>query len=134
MGQPGAIDFWLPLEKKYGDLGRDEKKKIFCTSLHFISDRNKLPNKKSSRCHVALGRDGNQSKEDMMDWLGICLSLQHATKDHSLRTVVYIDWLIDFIVLNTTFSNISAISWRQILVVEEAGVPGENHRPWTSNW
>jgi hypothetical protein len=83
---------------------------------------------------VALGRDGNQSKEDMMDWLGICLSLQHATKDHSLRTVVYIDWLIDFIVLNTTFSNISAISWRQILVVEEAGVPGENHRPWTSNW
>jgi len=19
-------------------------------------------------------------------------------------------------------------------VVEEAGVPGENHRPWTSNW
>jgi len=20
------------------------------------------------------------------------------------------------------------------LVVEEAGVPGENHRPWASNW
>jgi hypothetical protein len=29
---------------------------------------------------------------------------------------------------NATFSNISAISWRPILVVEEAGVPGENHR------
>jgi hypothetical protein len=28
-----------------------------------------------------------------------------------------------------TFSNISAISWRPVLVVEEAGVPGENHRP-----
>jgi hypothetical protein len=25
-------------------------------------------------------------------------------------------------------SNISAISWRPDLVVEEAGVPGENHR------
>jgi hypothetical protein len=36
--------------------------------------------------------------------------------------------------INATFSNISAISWRPILVVEEAGVPGENHRPWTSNW
>jgi hypothetical protein len=24
--------------------------------------------------------------------------------------------------------------WRSVLVVEEAGVPGENHRPWTSNW
>jgi hypothetical protein len=29
-------------------------------------------------------------------------------------------------VFNATFSNISAISWRPILVVEEAGVPGEN--------
>jgi len=39
-----------------------------------------------------------------------------------------------FIVSNVTFSNISAISWRLVLVVEEAGVPGENHRPWASNW
>ena len=37
--------------------------------------------------------------------------------------------LIDFIVLNATFNNISAISWRPVLVVEEARVPGENHRP-----
>jgi hypothetical protein len=37
-------------------------------------------------------------------------------------------------VSNPTFSNISAISWRQVLVVEEAGVPGENHRTWASNW
>ena len=46
-------------------------------------------------------------------------------------------WLIDlFIVVNATFSNISAtcISWRPVLVVEEARVPGENHRPWASNW
>jgi hypothetical protein len=42
--------------------------------------------------------------------------------------------LIDFIVLNATFSNISVISWRPVLVVEEAGVPGEKHRPWISNW
>ena len=28
---------------------------------------------------------------------------------------------------NATFSNISALSWRPVLVVEEAGVPGENH-------
>ena len=37
-------------------------------------------------------------------------------------------------VFNATFSNISAMSWRPVLVVEEAGVPGQNHRPWTSNW
>jgi len=39
--------------------------------------------------------------------------------------------LFDFLVLNATFSNISAISRRPVVVVEEAG---ENHRPWTSNW
>ena len=29
---------------------------------------------------------------------------------------------------------ISVISWRPVLVVEEAGALGENHRPWASNW
>jgi hypothetical protein len=43
------------------------------------------------------------------------------------RNLVY-DWLIDFWCFNVTFNNISAISWRPVLVVEEAGVPGENHR------
>jgi len=44
------------------------------------------------------------------------------------------DFDLMFVVLNPTFSNISAISWRPVLVVEEAGVPGTNHRPWASNW
>jgi hypothetical protein len=44
------------------------------------------------------------------------------------------DFFVDFWCFNVTFSNISAISWRPVLVVEEAGVPGENHRPWASNW
>ena len=35
--------------------------------------------------------------------------------------------MIDFWCFNATFNNISAISWRPVLVVEEAGVPGENH-------
>jgi hypothetical protein len=39
--------------------------------------------------------------------------------------------LILFLEFNATFSNISAISWRPVLVMEEAG---ENHRPWASNW
>jgi hypothetical protein len=47
---------------------------------------------------------------------------------------VVIDLIFDFCFFNITFSNISAISWRPVLVVEEAGVPGENHRPWASNW
>jgi hypothetical protein len=50
------------------------------------------------------------------------------------KIAIYSVDLIGFIVCNATFSNISAISWRPVLVVEEAGVPGENHRPWASNW
>jgi hypothetical protein len=34
--------------------------------------------------------------------------------------------IYSFLEFNATFSNISAISWRPDLVVEEAGVPGEN--------
>jgi len=30
-------------------------------------------------------------------------------------------------VLNATFSNISVISWRSVLLVEETGGLGENH-------
>jgi len=41
--------------------------------------------------------------------------------------------LVDFLCFNATFSNISDISWRPVLVVEEAEVPGENHRQWASN-
>ena len=37
---------------------------------------------------------------------------------------------LEFWCFNATFSNISAISWRPVLVVEEARVTGENHRPW----
>ena len=36
-------------------------------------------------------------------------------------------------VLNATFNNISFISWQSVLLVEETGVPGENHRPATSH-
>jgi len=32
-------------------------------------------------------------------------------------------------VFNATFNNISVISWRSVLLVEEMGVLGENHRP-----
>jgi hypothetical protein len=42
--------------------------------------------------------------------------------------------ILILLVFNATFSNIYAISWQPVLVVEEAGVPRDNHRPWTSNW
>jgi hypothetical protein len=32
-------------------------------------------------------------------------------------------------VLNATFNNFSVTSWLSVLLVEETGVPGENHQP-----
>jgi len=36
---------------------------------------------------------------------------------------------VGVMVFNTTLNNISVISWLPVLLVEETGVPGENHRP-----
>jgi hypothetical protein len=46
----------------------------------------------------------------------------------NIRTLPELGLIDCFLVFYATFSNISAISWRPVLVVEEAGVPGENHR------
>ena len=41
--------------------------------------------------------------------------------------------LVCFMVFSATFNNIIAISWRSVLLVEETGVPRENHRPVASH-
>ena len=45
------------------------------------------------------------------------------------RPIIFLDWLIDIWCLTP----LSAISWWPVLMMEEARVPGENHRPWASN-
>jgi len=37
-------------------------------------------------------------------------------------------------VFDATFNNISVISWQSVLLMEETGGPGENHRPVASHW
>jgi hypothetical protein len=45
-----------------------------------------------------------------------------------------VDCLIVYLmVFNATFNNISVISWRSILLVDENRGPGENHRPVASH-
>ena len=38
------------------------------------------------------------------------------------------------IVFKSTFNNISVISWRSVLLVQETGVPRENRRPTANHW
>jgi hypothetical protein len=42
-------------------------------------------------------------------------------------------WFGWIMVFNATFNNISDISWRSMLLVEEFAVPGGNHRPAAHN-
>jgi hypothetical protein len=42
-------------------------------------------------------------------------------------------YMFRLMVFNATFNNISVISWWSVLLVEETGVPGKNHRPVASH-
>jgi hypothetical protein len=39
---------------------------------------------------------------------------------------------VRLMVFSATFNNISVILWRSVLLLEEIGGPGENHRPVVS--
>ena len=52
----------------------------------------------------------------------------HKTNDKSNEKICL---FVCLMVLNATFNNISVISWRSVLLVEETGVSGENHQVTT---
>ena len=46
----------------------------------------------------------------------------------------HLNFWVRIMMFNTTLNNISVISWWSVLLVEEIGVSGENHRPAASHW
>ena len=56
-------------------------------------------------------------------WLKILPTLSTPSVNVRVRDMVF----------NATFNNISVISWRSVLLVEETGVTGENYRPVASH-
>ena len=52
------------------------------------------------------------------------VNMLHIAKRLGIRVMVF----------NATFNNISVISWRSVLLVEETGVLGKNYRPTVSHW
>ena len=48
------------------------------------------------------------------------------------KSIIYWNW-VRVMVFNATFNNISVISWWSVLLLEETGVPRENHQPDTSH-
>jgi hypothetical protein len=63
-----------------------------------------------------------------------CIFVEWPVKIISKRDYIYVWCLfVCLMMFNVTFNNISAISWRSVLLVEETGVPGENYRPVASH-
>ena len=52
----------------------------------------------------------------------------------TLRVHVFIWVWVMVMVFNATFNNVSIISWWSVLLVEETGIPKENHSPVGSHW
>ena len=73
-------------------------------------------------------------------WNGIMWCLISVTcmkNPYTMRSILIQQVIALFIMIWLIFGvlmPLSAISWWPVLVVEEAGVPGENHQPWASNW
>ena len=54
-------------------------------------------------------------------------------KTNKLKRIIYDLYRVRVMVFNTTFNNISVISWQSVLLVEETGGPGENHQSAASH-
>ena len=60
-------------------------------------------------------------------WMQNLLLSENFVKSIKYQEGTYSSWFSWFRVFNTIFNNISVISWRLVLLVEETGVLGENH-------
>ena len=58
--------------------------------------------------------------------------IQHLVSDRLLSLISQEG--VRVMVFNATFNNISVISWQSVLLVEETGVPGKNHRTVANHW
>ena len=70
------------------------------------------------------------------------ICLEHFCIMSLLQSQIYFKWHeyilfckgVRVMVFIATFNNISVVSWRSVLLVDETRVPGENHRPAASHW
>ena len=57
--------------------------------------------------------------KSIIDWSSMCVYSSE---------LIYNDWFGWLLFFDATFNIISAILWRSVVLVEETGVSGENHR------
>ena len=84
-------------------------------------------------CHISILRDFlKECKSLSISQISESVIYQNLNQPTSYNVHVKVNTIraSDRVVVNNaTFNNISAISWRSVLLVEETGVPGEKNRP-----
>ena len=77
-----------------------------------------------------------KNKSLLFNFLQLAFDIETESKDSNIylddMVSISIGW-VRVMVFNATFNNISVMSWRSVLLVEETGVPRENHRPVASH-
>jgi hypothetical protein len=55
------------------------------------------------------------------------INIRKSNIEHKIVILYEMVWLVGFILFKATSNNISVISWRSVLLVDETGGPRENH-------
>jgi hypothetical protein len=88
--------------------------------------------KSSQKVNIRKTRAAERHKERAMNVMSADEpAYRYASKSDYILYGTY--FMVRVIVVNAIFNTISVISWMSVLLVEETGVPGENHRPVTSH-
>ena len=70
----------------------------------------------------------------MTNVLHLIMTTNGSIPDFQWDFVVHVVLEVNIMVFNATFNNMSVKSWWSGLLVEEAGVPGENHVSAACHW
>jgi len=65
--------------------------------------------------------------------VAICYEYELEDTKGVIRSLKLMAFRFRVMVFNSTFNNILVISWRSVLLVEDTGVPKENHLPVASH-
>ena len=93
----------------------------------FVTDR--WTDREKKQC---VSPEGNRHKNINLFWFAYIILFYNWTVFRMLVTSN--DEGVRVMVFNTIFNNVSVISWRSVLLMEETRVPGENHRHWQTLW
>jgi hypothetical protein len=87
---------------------------------------------------IWLFRNGQPDFDDRRNFVAMTsngrdrMVVGFTTTIHLIFLIHNVPYDVGVLVFNASFNNISAISWLSDLLVDDNGVPRENHRPATS--